>query len=241
MRRGWCSAIALFGALAAFDPALADSAGPTDKTIPTIVVTGEAQQQVDPDTAVVTLGVATERPTAREASSVNAATMRPVIDAAKAAGIAERDIATAQTTLTPVYDTPVNGQAPRIKGFRAVNTVVIQVHKIDSAGDLVGRLIDRGANSLEGIDFKVADLTPARDALYAQATLDARHRAEIYASALGLKLGRVLSITPEGGVAEPMPPRAFRMAAAPAPVPLQAGTQTVDARVTVTWVLDGQP
>ena len=221
--------------------AMADDTDPARRTVPSISVTGQAQRQVSPDMAVVTLGVTTERPSAQDAARVNGTSMQAVIKAAKAAGVAEADVATTQATLMPVYDQPGNGAAPRIKAFRASNSVSIKVHQLDRAGDLVGQLIDQGANALQGIDLTIADPEPIRDALRAEAALNARHRAELFASTLGLKLGRILLIAPDDAASEPIPARPMRMAVAAAPMPVEAGTQTIDAHVTITWALGEQP
>lgn len=240
MSRGQAAA-GLLLALAAAVPAAAEETGRADRDVPSIVVEGQASRQVPPDTAIVTLGVTTDRTSAQEASRANAASVGALIDAMKAGGIAPADVATTQATLAPIFDTSKNGDPARLKGYRAVNTVTITVRKLDSASALVGDLIDRGANALEGVEFTVADPEPVRDALRGEAIKNAKHRAQIYAEAIGVKLGRVLAIRPESALVD-MPPQPKRMAAlAAAPVPLEPGLQTLEAHVTVTWALQEQP
>jgi uncharacterized protein YggE len=65
------------------------------------------------------------------------------------------------------------------------------------------------------------------------AIADARHKAEVYAHAAGLTLGRVVTIT-EHGVAMPMlRSNALAAPAGAASVPILAGENTVRAAVTV--------
>lgn len=236
LRRAWIAAGALCAAaLAAEAQDEPHGAG----AVPTIMVEGQASREVTPDMAVITLGVVTDRATALDAAQQNGQTVKALVTQIKAGGIADRDIETTQATLSPVYNDPKNGEAPRVKGFQAANVVQIKVRTVADAGPLAGRLIDKGANTLQGIDFTVADPAPVLDVLRAEATKDARRRAEIYAAAAGAKLGRVLAIRPDQQpdfvMARRPAPSAMREAVA---VPLQAGTQRLDARVTITWSLD---
>ena len=74
-------------------PAVA-SAHEHERKEPVIVVTGEGDAAVAPDLAIVSLGVAETRKTAREALDVANAAMTDVIDALKKQGIAPRDLQT---------------------------------------------------------------------------------------------------------------------------------------------------
>lgn len=221
-------------------PAFAQVTPTGSPQVPIIIVEGQASRDIVPDMAVITLGITTDRPSAADAARENAKAARVLVGEIAASGIAERDIETTQATLSPVYDSPRNGEAPRVAGFRASNAVQIKVRKLDTAGELAGRLLDKGANTLQGVDFTVSDPEPVLDALRAEATKDARRRAEIYAGAAGAKLGRLLEIRPADAA---QPQRAFKlrsaMDSAPVSMPLEAGTETLEARVSVTWALDG--
>lgn len=224
----------LFGA-----PAAAQVTQGTGPQVPIITVEGEASRDTVPDMAVITIGIMTDRASAAEAARENATAARLLVGEITANGIAERDVETTQATLSPVYNSPRDGEAPRVTGFRASNAVQIKVRKLESAGELAGRLLDKGANTLQGVDFTVSDPEPILDALRADATKDARRRAEIYAGAAGAKLGRLLEIRPADAT---QPARAFKlrsaMDAAPVSMPLEAGTETLEARVSVTWALN---
>ena len=87
-------------ACAAATPALAQAATPAilpDGTLLDITATGQVSRT--PDIATIRAGVVTQAPTAAAALSENAARMTRVIQALKAAGIAERDIMTSDVPL----------------------------------------------------------------------------------------------------------------------------------------------
>src|SRR4051812_15824538 len=66
-----------------------------------VSATGEVTRV--PDVAVISAGVVTRSQTASAALQQNAARMDRVIDALKAAGVAERDIQTSSISLNPEY------------------------------------------------------------------------------------------------------------------------------------------
>lgn len=87
-----------------------------------------------------------------------------------------------------------------------------------------------GATDAGNIAFLVSDPSKALDQAREAAIGDARRKAEVYARASGLRLGRVEWITEDTGSA---PPVLARVLAAPAPVPIASGEDTLRVRITV--------
>jgi len=96
--------------------------------------------------------------------------------------------------------------------------------------------VAQGANSLSGIRFGLNDPAPLLDEARKRAMADARRKAELYAAAAALKVGRVVSVQ-EAGAASPRPEMAAR-AMMSAAVPVAAGEQEIQASVSVTYVLE---
>ncbi len=215
-------------------PAMADdTASP-----PSITVAGQASVSVVPDTAVMTLGVVTDRLRAAEAAAENSRAVQAIVDALEAEGIDARDVQTTAASLTPNF--APNSDDSRIVGYRASNQLTIRVKPVAKAAALAGQLIDKGANTIDDITFLNSGAAKLQDQLKGDAMRDARRQAETYVGAIGLKLGRVLRIDP-GSAATPAPAfhRKFASAAmAPAPpVPLEGGSLDFEAGVSVTWEL----
>jgi uncharacterized protein YggE len=207
-------------------PALAD-----DKLI---TVTGEAMTSVAPDRVTMRLGVATQGKTAREASDSNAKTMTAVIAAIKASGAEERDIQTTRLTLQPVFEQKPNGP-PHLTGFRASNDVNVKLDDVGKLAGLIDRAVAAGANEMSGIEFGISDQSKRLDEARAQAITDARRKAEIYAKAAGVVVGRPVSIVENGATPPPRPMSAAAFRAAPTPV--AAGELALQATVTVSFEL----
>lgn len=196
-----------------------------------ITVTGTGQVTARPDEAIVTVGVQTRAPTARDAQEGNNRTMQAVLAAIKALGIPDQDIQTTGVFLYPVIE-----HGNTISGYNAANNVTVLVEKVDQAGAVLDAAVKAGANTAGNVRFAFKDETALRNRALAAAATDARSKADAIASAMGLKITGVESIS-EGSVVIPRPLAAPGMAApAAAPsVPIEPGQQTITATVTAVF------
>lgn len=198
---------------------------------PVISVTGQASIAVAPDHAQLRAGVTSQGASAREASDTNGSAMTAVMAALTAAGTAERDIQTSRLSLQPISEPDRVGPA-RITGFRASNQVTVTVHAIDKLSELIDRLVAAGANEIAGIEFRVSSPSQALDEARLKAIADARRKAEIYARAAGVTLGKPVSIS-EGG-AIPLPVTRSDVTAAMATI-VSPGERTLTVSVNVSF------
>jgi uncharacterized protein YggE len=185
----WVKSVLLVGVLAA----LAACGEPTFLTVHATSTTRTA-----PDLAVVTLGVSARGATAQAAQAAQTGRMNAVLEAARAAGVEERDVQTVGFSLEPQYAYPRN-QAPRITGYVSRNTVSVRVRDLSRVSGLIDATVAQGANDLQGIQFTFQDQEASHDAARAQALQTARARANAYAEAAGLRVARMRSITEPGG------------------------------------------
>jgi uncharacterized protein YggE len=198
---------------------------------PVVTVTGEASISVAPDLAQVRVGVTSQAPTAREASEANNAVMTRVIAAIKDFGIADKDFQTSRLSLLPIREPPRGSELTRISAFQASNQVTVKVQPIEKVSELIDRLVAAGANEITGIELRVSSPSQVLDAARADAMANARHKAEIYARAAGIRLGRAISITEGEGAGGPV----FTRQAAD--LPIAPGERTLRVSVTVAFEL----
>lgn len=196
-----------------------------------ITVTGEATVSAAPDAASIRVGISSQGKTARAASDANARDMTVVIAAIKESGVADKDIQTTSLSLQPQYDSN-KAAAARLVGFQANNQITVKIRDIAKLPNILDRAISAGANEMSGIELVISEQAKLLDKARVEAIADAHRKAELYANAAGMKVGRVMAISEEGSVP---PPRTFQMrvgAAAIAP-----GEQTLRAIVTVSYEL----
>lgn len=160
----------------------------------TVSVNGSAQVSLTPDIAYISIGVTTENADAAVAVERNNAQALNVINTLRALGIAEEDILTNNFSIypTPVY-TPEGQQ--RETTFMVTNTVFVTLRDLDQVGEILGSVVESGANQVTGIQFDVADKTTALAEARRLAVENSRSLAEELAEAAGVDLGPVKSIS----------------------------------------------
>lgn len=217
-------------------------AGATDlPTPPRIIVSGEGEATVAPDLAILTLSVMREAKTARAALDANNDAMAAVIAAMKSAGIKDRDLQTAGIQINPRYNytnKPDGSQEAELVAYQVTNTLSVRVRDVDKTGEILDKAVSLGVNQGGGITFTndnpAATVTEARKKAVANAVAKAKTLAE----AAGVSLGRVLEITDQNIAPTPMPINAKAFdAAAGAAAPVQAGENSYNVQVTVTFEL----
>jgi uncharacterized protein len=207
--------------------------------VPTVSVSGHGQVNVPPDTASVSIGIDVIQPTLGQAQEQATAQATALIEALKAAGIADEDIQTAYFSVDVLRDYSENGDPTQITGFEIVNQLQVTVRDTDMLGDLLDEAVTAGANSIDGVTFYVDDQTAAASEARKLAVEDARTKADELAAAAGLTLGPLISIAE--GTVSPMPPPMYAaregdMAMAKA-VPVEPGSSTVAVDVSMIFEL----
>jgi uncharacterized protein YggE len=203
---------------------------------PTVTVVGHGSVIVTPDIATVIVGVQITKPTITEAQSEATTQMTAIIDAIKAAGVAEQDIQTSYYSVNVLFNYDNTGNPTEVVGYQVSNQVSVVVRDLDKVGSLLADVVGAGANTIYGITFGVEDPSGAESEARAKAVADARKRAEELAQAAGLSLGRVLTISE--GTAPAIPYATSQFAGGKgAAAPVQPGTLEVAVDVQVTFEL----
>jgi len=196
----------------------------------TITVNGVGIITSVPDQAQFSFGVSVTGQTANAALSANARRMNALIAAIRKKGISDRDIQTAEISLSP----NTNNNGTKILDFTASNSVTVMTKAIAKAGVIVDAAVAAGANTISGPTLTPSDqLSLERRALGA-AIGDARSRALAIAAAARVKLGEVLTVTEVSSSPITFSP-APKASAAASSTPVEAGTVQTEEDVTVTF------
>ena len=202
----------------------------------TVTVSGSGTATATPDMAEISTGVVSQAPTAAQALTANSQAMEQLLQSLGGLGIAARDIQTTSVSVSPQRGQGREGRPGEIVGYEVVNQVHVKVRDLPSLGRVLDQQVAQGANSIQGIRFGLRDPASLLDEARKRAMADARQRAELYAAAAGLKVGRVLSVQEAGAVAPR--PEAMGRVMMSAAVPVAAGEQEIQAAVTVTYALE---
>jgi hypothetical protein len=166
--------------------------------------------------------------------------MEDVLDARRSAGVQTADIQTRNLRLFPRYEAeqqPRPGGLGDIIGYTAANQVQVRVRQVANVGTVIDAAIMAGANTIDGIHFEVSDPAQALDRAREAAFNDALRKAEQLAELAEASLGNVMTITEYSRSPRPVIQEAMAMDAA-AQIPIQAGTETIEVELQVTWFLE---
>ena len=214
----------------------------SNAAVRTLTVSGSGDAFLAPDIAYIYVGVHTEAASAAEAVADNNTQTEALIQAIQDFGIPAQDIRTTNFSIWPMdrYD-PSTGMPSGEKVYAADNTVYVTVRDLATIGDLLDTAVQAGANTVNSIQFDVAEKDDALQQARAEAVEDAREQAQALAEAAGLTLGDIQSISFFD--AQPYPifdgkgGGGGAMAAEQAAVPIQPGQLTFSVNVTVTYEL----
>ena len=198
-----------------------------------ITVSGSGTVKVEPDTAVVNLGVQAQAPTGAEAMESVNTNAAALTDALIATGIAEEDI---QTSGLSLYST-TGDDGTTVTGYNASLTVNVTVHDIEAVGPTIDAAQQAGGEgfTIGGVSFSFADPESVLEQARIDALANARAKAEQYANAAGVELGAIVSISESPSY----PPIAFGDVAmardAAAGPPISPGQLDLTIDITVTF------
>ena len=159
----------------------------------TIAVNGVGQVKLSPDVAYINIGVRTERDTAAEAVSDNNVDTQKLITALKNAGVDEKDIRTSNFNIWPNQQYGPMGEQLG-STYVVDNSVYVIVRDLDSLGDLLDASVAAGANTINSVQFDVADKTEALKDGRDLAVQNAQEQADALTDAAGVELGEIQSI-----------------------------------------------
>jgi uncharacterized protein YggE len=160
----------------------------------TLTVTGSGMVTLTPDVAYIYIGVHTENVSVAEAVAENNTKAQAVATAIKGFGVEAKDIQTTNFSIWPQdqYDDKGNKSGTI---YNVDNTVYITVRDLTKIGDLLDASIRAGANTINSIQFDVADKTEALSQARKAAVENAQKQAQELVDATGVKLGDVQTIS----------------------------------------------
>ena len=204
----------------------------------TLSISAYGEVKAAPDMASISLGVQTQAPTAAGAMTQNAAQMSRIVEALRRAGIEGKDIQTSGLNLSPQY-VYEQDKPPRLTGYQASNQVTVTVFDLARLGPTLDATVAVGANQINGVSFGLKDPGAAEDAARLKAVQTLQARAQLYAGATGLHVGRLINLSEGVNGPSPMPisVMALRKPMAAEATPVEPGQLSVRADVSGLYEL----
>lgn len=209
-------------------------------------VNGVGQISVSPDVAILSLGVESRAKNVADARGAAASAMNKIVDAAKANGVAAADISTQYFNIQPEYrwievkSVDGNYGKQELTGYIVTNTAAVKVRALDNVGKVIDAAVVAGGDlvRVNNIQFTVEDTAKFASQMRELAAKDALAKANIYAQALGVKVGSVVYIAELGSQAPVVHQDMMyaRVASAEsAPTPISPDTMKLTTTVQVVF------
>jgi len=216
---------------------------------PYIAANAVGETRVTPDRALVQVTVDSRGESAADAAAENRTKQERVINAVKATGVASPQIRTAGYRVNPEYaERAERGKAPKVTGYRANNTVQVEVRSVENIGKVIDAALGAGATNIGSVGLYASNTDSARREAVRLAVGKARAEAESAAIAAGGTLGTVIELTIDpGAVPRPLLQSVVttgavsgissggEMPMAPMYTPVEPGESLVLAVVRVRW------
>ncbi len=198
-----------------------------------VTVVGVGEVAAAPDVVTLTVTVTWDGSDVSIALAGAAQRAAAVADAARAQGMADRDIRSSRAGVYPVH----TADGITVAAYRASHSAVFTVRDSSSVGELVEAFVAAAGDALsvDSIALSIADPSQLQRSARQAAYRDAAAKAEQFAQLAGRNLGPVTSLTegmPPGDVRWDAPMMATRMASA---MPVEGGESVVRAAVTIRW------
>ena len=215
----------------------ANSAGTTDNRF--ITVTGVGTISVVPDAVrfnatVSALGITNA--SALSTASKSAAVVRAAL---KDAGIATKDIRSANISVYPEYNW-TQEVGTKITGYRASQSFDVLIRKASDAGSIIEAVVTAGGDNVQlgGVIPTTLNPSAATEEARAAAVANAKSKATSYAKLLGTSIGKVLSLEEQSSPVYSSPFPMAKAGVAADAVEIDLGEQDVTVTITVRWALN---
>ena len=209
--------------------------------IPTISVSGSAEVSMKPDTAYFSITASFTEETTEEA---RAKVSEMIGNAAEILtsefGLSADDLSTSYISASPEYQWKDDERI--LIGQKAVQTLEITLHDIDSIGPVYDRLMSLSGISISDVTLDKEDKSEEYRQARMDAVRDAYSKAEAFAQAAGVEVGSILSITDGTSYGTPLYRSANLMLASAdaayaeaSPTVFYSGEITVSASVSIIY------
>jgi hypothetical protein len=214
-----------------------------------IRVTGHASIAVEPDLAVLRMGVQATAATVAEARRQAAEAMAVIEQAAKDKGLADEDRQTISFGIGPEYrymEADATRRRPGAErkvrvGYTVSQTQSIKLRDLPAVGAIIDHLAEAGGDAvrMHGLEFGIENPKAHMATLRERAVADALAKAEHLASLVGVAVGELLYINETAaGDGRPWPRAAAMVEAHAAATPISAGELELDLGVEAVFAIE---
>lgn len=158
--------------------------------VPLVSVTGEGIVNVVPDEVELQVRIEHEGMNPSTVKMENDNAVNTILNFLKRMEVDEKDIRTTFLNLNKNYD-----YQTKTYSYTANQSLSITVRDINDYEKIVTGLLEKGLNRIDGIQFKSSEIKKHKEEARKRAVLDAKQKANLYATALEQQIGAAFQIS----------------------------------------------
>ena len=154
---------------------------------------GQGSVSQAPDLATISFGVTKRSSTVSDAQNQTNKAIDSVLENLKNLGVSEKDLKTTNYSVNPNYN--FEG-IQRITGYTVTQNIDLKIKDIKNTNRLIDAITGNGGNLIGQVQFGFDDKTKAKleNKARKEAVGNAKEKAQILASAAGVRLGKIINV-----------------------------------------------
>ncbi|KND51165.1 MAG: hypothetical protein ABA06_02510 [Parcubacteria bacterium C7867-001] len=172
----------------------------------TITVSGTGKSAAVPNIAHISFSVTESAATVADAQAAATKKANAALEFVKSQDIDDKDVQASGYNVYPKYETQNCSpgvyciqQSSKIIGYEVTESIEVKVRDTAKAGEVLAGLGKLGVQNISGPNFTVDDTSEVTAEARGKAIEDAREKAEKLAKQLGVRLGKVVAFSENGG------------------------------------------
>jgi hypothetical protein len=163
-----------------------------------ITISGTGEVYAQPDLALISFSVITEKETVSEAMSENTSKMNNVITEVKNQSVEEKDLKTTNFSVYPRYEwyeateTKPSGERVLV-GYEIYQTLEVKVRNLENIGNIIEKATEAGANQVGSLQFTIEDEQEFKNQAREKAINQAKEKAQEIAEQLDIELVKIIN------------------------------------------------
>jgi len=177
-----------------------------------VAVSGSGDVEVEPDRALVTVGVEAHNPALQSAQQQVSTVVERFLALCDQLHIPREQVKSSTANVQAEYDWNEVNRERRMIGYVVTRQIEVDLRQLDSLGPLMERAVNAGVNQVSPPQLGTTRADTLRREALAKATDDARLAAEAMAKTLGARVGKVRRIASSDVEVRPPPQPLERVA-----------------------------
>ena len=199
-----------------------------------IIISGIGELEVEPDLAIIHIGVETHQQTAQQAQEENSRIMHNILTELEQFGLEQKDIRTSRFDVQPQRQYDRRPEFPEIIGYQVVNEIAVTIRNLEDIGSILDTAVQAGANNINRVTFTLEDMENWQLQALDLAVQQAHEKAQAIAEALDVEIKGVLMVSDSSTLPRNSSPM-IKMAAFEMNTPIQVGTVNISTQVEIQF------